>query len=212
MNKSGARLGWEFFHPEKPVPGLIRYVEDRDIWKWEFPESAGFLAALEMEPRSFERWAEIAAFTPEQEQAFMARGFAMDEKYQKLCADIAEGAQVVVFNGLQGLMVNCPGMFHSQVGDLLARQSGSFALMWQASTKGVKAGLRSRSEFNCIPLAESFGGGGHAQACGFKMDNQRLLDLLNGELKADPEARYDFVPAPALQWDEEGKLLKPARS
>jgi hypothetical protein len=75
----------------------------------------------------------------------------MDEKYQKLCADIADSAQPLVFNGQQGLMVNCNGMFHSQVGDLLSRQSGSFAFMWHASTKGVKVGLRSRSEFNCIP-------------------------------------------------------------
>ena len=208
MNKSGARLGWEFFHADKPVPGLIRYIEDRDIWKWEFAESASFLAALDMEPRTFERWAEIAAFTPEQEQAFMARGGAMDEKYQKLCADIADGAQVVVFNGFQGLMVNCPGMFHSQVGDLLSRQSGSFAFMWHANRKGVKVGLRSRSEFNCIPLAESFGGGGHAQACGFKMGNERLVELLAGELKADPAADYAFVAAPSLQFDEEGDWVR----
>ena len=209
MNHSGARLAWEFFHPEKPVPALIRYIEDRDIWKWEFAESAAFLAALDMEPvRSFERWAEIAAFTPEQEAVYMARGGAMDEKYQKLCADMADGAQVLVFNGKQGLMVNCPGMFHSQVGDLLARQSGSFALMWHANHKGTKVGLRSRSEFNCIPLAESFGGGGHAQACGFKMPNERLVELLQGELKSDPEGQYEFVAAPSLQFDEEGKWIR----
>ena len=213
MNKSGARLGWEFFQADKPVPGLIRYIEDRDIWKWEFPESAAFLAALDMEPvRSFERWAEIAAFTPEQETAYMARGGAMDEKYQKLCADISEAAQPLVFNGMQGLMVNCPGIFHSQVGDLLAKQSGSFALMWHASTKGVKVGLRSRSDFNCIPLAESFGGGGHAQACGFKMGNERLVELLSGVLKADPAQEYAYVPAPLLQFDEAGKLIKPSKT
>lgn len=212
MNKSGAKLAWEFFHPEKPVPGLIKYIEDRDIWKWEFAESAPFLAALDMEPRTFERWAEIAAFTPEQETAFMARGGAMDEKFQSLCEDIANGAQVLTFNGFQGLMVNSPGVFHSQVGDILSRQSGSFALMWHAGTKGVKVGLRSRSEFNCIPLAESFGGGGHAQACGFKMDNERLLDLLSGELKADRAATYEFVPAPLLEFDEEGKWIKPKKA
>ena len=211
MNKSGARLAWEFFHPEKPVPGLIRYIEDRDIWKWEFPESAAFLAALDMEPRSFERWTEIAAFTPEQEAAFMARGGAMDEKFQKLCADIAEVAQPLVFNGVQGLMVNCPGMFHSQVGDLLARYSGTFAFMWHANPKGVKVGLRSRSEFNCIPLAESFGGGGHAQACGFKMGNERLVELLGGTLKADPNADYAYQPSPSLVFDEEGKLVRPGK-
>ena len=68
--------------------------------------------------------------------------------------------------------------------------------------------MRSRSEFNCIPLAESFGGGGHAQACGFKMGNERLVELLQGELKADPEAQYDFLAAPSLQFDEEGKWIR----
>ena len=208
MNKSGARLAWEFFHPDKPVPSLIRYIEDRDIWKWAFDESPAFLAALDMEPRSLERWAEIAAFTPEQEAAFMARGGAMDEKYQKLCADMADMAQPIVFNGVQGLMVNCPGMFHSQVGDILARESETFALMWHASTQGVKVGLRSRNRFNCIPLAESFGGGGHVQACGFKMGAERLVELLGGQLRADPAAQYPAVPSPALGLDEEGRLVR----
>ncbi|WP_460479575.1 DHH family phosphoesterase [Comamonas humi] len=191
MNKSGARLAWEFFHPEQAIPALILHIEDRDIWRWQYPESAAFLAALDMEPRSFERWAEIAAFSEQQLQQFTARGGAMDEKYQKLCADIAEGASPVVFNGIAGLMVNAPGMFHSQVGDILSRQSGTFALMWSASEQGVKVGLRSRSEFNCIPLAESMGGGGHAQACGFRMGIARLPELLSGSLTASTE------PAPA---------------
>ncbi|MDR2328438.1 MAG: phosphoesterase [Comamonas sp.] len=193
MNKSGARLAWEFFFPKDPIPALVLHIEDRDIWRWQYPESGAFLAALDMEPRSFERWAEIAAFSPEQLSAFMARGGAMDEKYLKLCSDIAEGAQPLVFNGVAGLMVNAPGMFHSQVGDILAKQSGTFALMWSASPKGAKCGLRSRSDFNCIPLAESMGGGGHAQACGFRMGVDRLPELLAGSLTARPE---DALPPP----------------
>ena len=189
MAKSGARLAWEFFHPQAPVPDLIRYVEDRDIWKWEFAESAGFLSALDMEPQDFARWREIAAFTPEQLARFMARGAAMDEKYRKLCADIAEGAQPLVFNGIAGLMVNAPGMFHSLVGDMLSAQSGTFALMWSAGPKGVKAGLRSQRNFDCIALAESMGGGGHAQACGFRMGVERLPELLSGVLNSAPAAQ-----------------------
>ena len=65
IDKSGARLAWEFFHPDQPVPDLVRFVEDRDIWVWQFAESAGFLAALDMEPLDFTRWARIAAFTPD---------------------------------------------------------------------------------------------------------------------------------------------------
>lgn len=188
MHKSGARLAWEFFHPDKPIPDLLRYIEDRDIWKWEFPESAAFLSALDMEPQTFERWQEIAKLDATQQAAFVARGTAMDEKYRKLCADLAENAQPIVFNGINGLMVNVPGVFHSLVGDILARKSGTFALMWSAGEKGVKVGLRSRSEFNCIPLAESMGGGGHAQACGFRMGAERLGELLSGRFEAQASA------------------------
>jgi uncharacterized protein len=185
MSKSGARLAWEFFQPNRPVPDMVRFVEDRDIWVWQYPESPAFLAALDMEPMDFARWAEMAAFTPEQLTAFMARGHAMDEKFAKLCADIAEGAQPISFNGLNGLMVNAPGMFHSLVGDTLAKLSGTFALMWTTGKGGVvKVGLRSRSGFDCIPLAESMKGGGHAQACGFKMGVERLPELLSETFKA----------------------------
>ena len=181
MNKSGARLAWEFFLPQRQLPDLVRYVEDRDIWVWQYPESAGFLAALDMEPFEFERWRDIAAFTSLQLTAFMARGDAMDEKFSKLAVLIAEAAQPVVFNGQTGLMVNAPGVFHSLVGDMLAAQSGTFALMWSIDKTGVvKAGLRSQRPFNCIPLAESMHGGGHAQACGFKMPARRLPELLSG--------------------------------
>ncbi|MDP3829559.1 MAG: DHHA1 domain-containing protein, partial [Polaromonas sp.] len=48
----------------------------------------------------------------------------------------------------------------------------------------VKAGLRSQRGFDCIALAESMGGGGHAQACGFKMPIGRLPELLSGVFDA----------------------------
>jgi uncharacterized protein len=181
MSKSGARLAWEFFQPARPVPDLVRFVEDRDIWVWQYPESAGFLAALDMEAFEFARWAEIASFNPLQLANFMARGQAMDEKFSKLAADIAEAAQPVIFNGQRGLMVNAPGVFHSLVGNTLSAKSGTFALMWVADKDGViKVGLRSQRGFDCIALAESMGGGGHAQACGFKMGKERLPELLSG--------------------------------
>ena len=185
MNKSGARLAWEFFHPETTVPDLVRFIEDRDIWVWQYPESAGFLAALDMEPFEFERWQAIAAFDAAQLTHFMARGQAMDEKFSKLASLIAESAQPLVFNGISGLMVNAPGVFHSLIGDQLSKKSGTFALMWSIDKTGVvKAGLRSGRGFDCIALAESMGGGGHAQACGFKSSALRLPELLSGTFNA----------------------------
>ena len=185
MNKSGARLAWEFFQPGAPLPDLVRFVEDRDIWAWQYPESAGFLAALDMEPLDFKRWAEVAAFSSLQITDFMARGKAMDAKFSKLATDIAEGAQLVTFNGQRGLMVNAPGVFHSLIGNQLSEKSGTFALMWSVGKdSAVKVGLRSQRGYDCIALAESMGGGGHAQACGFKMGVDRLPELLGGVFDA----------------------------
>jgi oligoribonuclease NrnB/cAMP/cGMP phosphodiesterase (DHH superfamily) len=188
MGKSGARLAWEFFNPDTPVPALIRFVEDRDIWVWQYPESAGFLAALDMEALDFERWHAIGNFNEAQLATYVERGQAMDAKFNSLATQIAEAAKPLVFNGVPGLMVNAPGNFHSLVGDMLCRKSGTFALMWSVDKNAVvKCGLRSRSSFNCIALAESMGGGGHAQACGFKMDYQRLPELLAGSFSANPQ-------------------------
>jgi len=185
MNKSGAHLAWEFFWPETPLPDLVRFVEDRDIWVWQYPQSAGFLAALDMEPFDFVRWQAIVGFDAAQLHAYIARGSAMNDKFNRLATQIAENACAIRFNGIDGLMVNAPGVFHSQVGDLLSQKSGTFALLWTVDKNAaVKCGLRSQTPFNCIALAESMGGGGHAQACGFRMPHQRLAELLGGNLNA----------------------------
>nr|WP_138922362.1 DHHA1 domain-containing protein [Hylemonella gracilis] len=183
MQRSGARLAWDYFQSDRPAPALVRYIEDRDLWNWAYPESAAFLAALDMEPMDFERWAEIANYDEVQLADFMSRGQAMDEKFRKLAQDMAVNAEPIVFNGHAGLMLNAPGAFHSLLGDILSRQSGSYALLWSAGKGGVvKVGLRSQKGFDCIPLAESMGGGGHAQACGFRMRAERLPELLSGVL------------------------------
>ncbi len=185
MGKSGARLAWEFFFPDQDVPPLVAMVEDRDIWTWEIEGSAAFLSALDMEAQDFARWAELARLQGPELVAFTARGQAMDQKFHRLAEDIAKNARPLVFNGEPGLMVNAPGAFHSLVGNMLCQRSGTFAMLWTISDKGmVKGGLRSVRGYSVIPLAESLGGGGHAQAAGFRMGPERLLELLSGTFNA----------------------------
>ncbi|MGQ0597526.1 DHH family phosphoesterase [Aquabacterium sp.] len=190
MSQSGAMLSWKFFFPEQDVPDLIRFIQDRDLWNWAYPERAAFLSALDLEPNEFPRGAEIAAFKAEQVSEFCQRGTAMNEKFISLCKDIAQGASPLTFNGQQGVMVNCPGAFTSEVGNMLSAECGSFALLWSVSKDGtVKIGLRAVATYNAIPLAEAMGGGGHPQACGFRMGPERLPELLTGVFWADPEQR-----------------------
>jgi hypothetical protein len=145
------------------------------------------LSALDLEPDEFARWAEIAAFTSAESAGFCQRGEAMNEKFMHLCKDIARGAAPIEFNGQKGVMVNCPGAFSSEVGNMLSAECGSFALLWSVNKDGtVKVGLRAVKGFDAIPLAESMGGGGHPQACGFRMGAERLAELLTGVFQAQP--------------------------
>ncbi len=185
MNKSGARLSWEFFFPDQEPPPLVAMVEDRDLWLWQQPDSAAYLSALDMEEQAFARWADLMHMDGAALAAFIARGQAMDEKFQRLARDIADDARPIVFNGEAGLMVNAPSAFHSLVGNILSEKCGTFALIWHVSSKGlVKGGLRAVRSYNVIPLAESMRGGGHPQACGFRMPVERLPELLSGVFQA----------------------------
>lgn len=185
MGKSGARLAWEFFFPEREVPPLVAMVEDRDIWTWQIEGSAAFLSALDMEEQDFARWAALAELEGEALATFMVRGQAMDDKFKRLAAEMADDAVPITFNGQQGLMVNAPSAFHSLVGNLLSERCGTFAVVWVVNKKGqAKVALRSVRGYSVIPLAESMGGGGHAQACAFRMDVARLPELLSGVFNA----------------------------
>ncbi len=185
LEKSGACLAWEFFFPETELPELVRFVQDRDLWLWRNPQSPAYLAALDMEPFDFERWDDLVHMSATQQQSFIERGQALAAQFEKIASGIAECARDVVFNGIPGLMANAPAVFHSLVGHLLAQRSGSFALLWTMDQHGeLRCGLRSVAPFDCIALAESMGGGGHAQACGFRMSRARLPELLNGRLDA----------------------------
>ena len=39
LSKSGAALSWQHFHPDQKMPDLLAYVQDRDLWKFELPNS-----------------------------------------------------------------------------------------------------------------------------------------------------------------------------
>lgn len=40
--KSGCLLSWEYFHPDEPIPFIIKIVNDRDLWLFNIKESRAF--------------------------------------------------------------------------------------------------------------------------------------------------------------------------
>lgn len=185
LERSGARMAWEYFHPELPPPAMIEHIQDRDLWTWKLHGTREYLAALDHEGYDFKRWLDVLQMNSTQQLQFMERGRAMNDQFQALCEEIADvqSAIPVVLQGQTGLMVNASPQFTSEVGNLLALRSGTFGLVWRLDKlDGIKVGLRSVAPFDVEQIARKFGGGGHPQASAFRIPVSQLPDLLAGKL------------------------------
>jgi uncharacterized protein len=185
LGKSGARLAWEYFHPEVAVPELIALIEDRDLWNWAYPHTEHYLAVLDTLPYDFNAWLAALNMGSGARDRFVERGQVMHDKFMSICGKLAQGAMPVTVNGIEGLMVNAPNEFCSHVGSMLASRSGTFGLVWNlASADTVKVSLRSLAPAEILMMAQSFGGGGHPQAAAFRLPVSRFVELAAGNLDA----------------------------
>lgn len=185
LERSGAMMSWEYFHPGVKAPAMFEFIQDRDLWRWEKSKSADFLGALDVLPFDFQKWKEVMSLSDYELRAFILEGRAMNKKMQWLCDEISEKAVPVTLLGHQGLAINTNTLFSSDVGARLADKCGTFGLCWSLDPSGfIKVSLRSTRNFNALEIAESLGGGGHPQACSFRISLDSLRSLLDGTLCA----------------------------
>ncbi|MHC5067179.1 MAG: hypothetical protein ACYTF0_01190 [Planctomycetota bacterium] len=47
QSECGASLAWLHCYPDEPLPDVLRYVRDKDLWQWKLPHSREIAAGLE---------------------------------------------------------------------------------------------------------------------------------------------------------------------
>lgn len=171
MNRSGARMVWDFCH-ESDAPLLIRLIEDRDLWRFTMPETKPFGVWLRCEPFDFERWELIAQELNDGSDAdrIFAEATAMQRFFDQKVAEIGRLARRGVIDGNEVPLCNAPPMFASEVGHWLLDENPQAPFVAIYSDQGKSRGysLRSRDErMNVAVIAKKFGGGGHRNAAGF---------------------------------------------
>jgi len=163
MDRSGAQLSWDHFHPGVPRPILIEHIGDRDLWRFALPDTNAFCAGLGMQPTTFAAW---HAVTP---SALISIGRVIDE-FRRLQVDSVMEWELrqVTLMGHDGLAANVIN-YTSEVGHEIAKRSGTFSLTFFIKGNDVFCSLRSEAPFDVSEIAKHYGGGGHAQASGFTM-------------------------------------------
>lgn len=173
MNRSGAGIAWDTIHSPDSRPNLIQYVEDRDLWKFQLPNSKAINAWIGCVEQTFDEWDHLAGLLDGYGYSVAERGAAILRKIDCYVRDMVKQARVCTFAGHPGVpVVNAPYINTSELVGELAK-SAPFAVGWFQDGDGkYRYSLRSCGEFDVSALAKTFGGGGHRQAAGFTSDLQ----------------------------------------
>lgn len=205
MEKSGARLTWEWLCQEGHLPDVMRrtyradappwpvaYTEDRDLGHsitgpGRLPDSPAVNAALATYPHQFSAWDTLwgrgaSALVPE--------GQAVLRYQAKLIEDAVRHAAEAqaVRDGSRVRVVNTTVLI-SEIGHELARDR-DFGVCWHARGDGkIVYQLRASQEGkNVAEFARQYGGGGHAGAAGFVMPPEAAPFVRIGPRAAIPVA------------------------
>lgn len=180
MSHSGAYLAWEHLFPHDDAPLLIKYIEDRDLWKWEMPHAEEVLSAVDSFEKTFENWDLIHSYLDGSESVRWKRVRSMGEgilQYKRnLIKSLLKNSFRVVIMGDEVPIVNAP-FFQSEMAAELA-VGESFAAAYYFDGDDYKFSLRSQDGGHDVSkVAANFGGGGHKNASGFRISCLTKLNV-----------------------------------
>lgn len=171
MKKSGARLAWEHFHPEKPVPWMVKVTEDRDLWLWKLPASREINAWIASHQFDFRLWYDWHTHISPAGSEFLAvikeGGAILRYQTQKVAGQVANASEIEM-DGYKVLCVNATHLISEIAGALAVGRP--FGVCWFEKADGVRIySLRSREGgIDVSEVAKRRGGGGHKAAAGFE--------------------------------------------
>lgn len=177
LKRSGAGLAWEFFHTGALEPLLVTYAEDYDLWRKELnycEEINRYISSYEF---NFENWENISLALVDTPHYITAVGTALMRFQTKQIRDFIKGAKhQITIRGVPVPALNCPEVWASEAGNILSSEVDTYAACYRWTPKGWSFSLRSHDGgMDVSKVAQSFGGGGHRNAAGFKVNH--LEDL-----------------------------------
>ncbi|WP_299463985.1 DHHA1 domain-containing protein [uncultured Microscilla sp.] len=162
MDKSGAVLAWEHFHPNEEIPPLILHIQDKDLWRFDLKDTKKVIASLTSYTMDFKLWDRFDLNT------LITEGEAI-LRYQTLTVDkLCKNARMVQILDYTVPSVNS-GVLQSEIGNRLCEiyPDSPFSVVHFETSDKTRYSLRSVGDFDVSLVAKEFGGGGHKNAAGY---------------------------------------------
>ncbi len=168
---SGATIAWSYLHPHEPVPALLRYVEDGDLYRFSLPDTHAILSYVYTEPFDFPSWDSLREKLEDAatRAKLVEKGTLYYAHHQHIVKKIAESAKRVLFEGYPCYLASASRFFASDVGHTLIEKLPPLALILSARVDGIRVSLRSNGDVDVSALARKYGGNGNPQAAAFSI-------------------------------------------
>ena len=170
-NNSGSVLAWKYFFPDKPIPKLLKYVEDNDLWKHKLPRTEEIFLYQDLSGFNFKEWDKLAKRLedPQKFKEAVSIGNALIKFRDNLIKPILEKkSEKILFEGHRALAVNSP-FFASEIGNILTKKDVDVGVVWKKGDNKIFVSLRGNGKVDVSKLAQKYGGGGHKNAAGFTL-------------------------------------------
>lgn len=178
LDNSGSILSWDYFHKGKPTPKMLQYIEDRDLWRFKFPETDNVCAFIDSLDFDFKVWDKVAEDMENEntKKEYQKQGQFMLTHEKRLMEDIINAnTKKVMFEGYDTYVANAPYFFASHIGQILIKKLPPIAITWNEDKNSVHISLRSDGTVNVGEIAKKYGGGGHKMAAGFELPSISLF-------------------------------------
>lgn len=175
MNRSGAGIAWDYFHPNVPRPDFINYIEDQDLWRFSLPDSEYVRNSLTMIPHTIKDYCEASKMTLEDR---IYEGKIIDKQIEYNLSRGIDYLHVMEIDEFRMLCVNVclhQSNYGNRLLELIEKYNCHFAgVYYRVNQDFVRFSLRSKKDFDVSLVCKRFGGGEHFQAAGFDIALDRF--------------------------------------
>lgn len=185
--KSGALLSWEYFQPDEAVPDIIKYVSDRDLWQFKYPDTKAAIEGLKQSGRmnDFEYWNSLAIGGISLRTCIEKGRVILDynkANYRKFISS-HESFKLINFDGLVGAVYNTTSNVNELAEEFYLNDHFhvDFTLSYYIKGDGrVKMSFRSRNPGGADVRiqAKHWGGGGHEHSAAANLNQQQSIEFL----------------------------------
>lgn len=180
VGHSGAVLTWAFFNNELTregwldrVPMALRYIEDYDLWKFNFSATMPVNDwLLNGGQHDFKRLDEMIDADGDVHPAIMDIGMVLMKYDSGIIKSVSKNYPLVgKYKGHSFVMINSPHHLRNKLSDKLLDEY-DFVCCYTRRSERTIFSLRSRKDgVDVSKIAEQWNGGGHAQAAAYSSEN-----------------------------------------